>query len=340
MARVWRTEAGFAAGPWRGAVPARWSQVFEVFASDDAAAPAMLGDHVWDGETITFIPRYPPAPSLTLRAVLRPAEGPQIVEWFSGVPAPPKAPSTRVLEITPSAAVWPENILRFYITFSAPMRIGVAWAHIQLLDAAGVPVPAPFVEIDQELWDPEGRRLTILFDPARIKRGLVDHEAEGLPLVPGRAYTLRISSDWHDAKGAPLITSFDHTFTAEPAWRDGLDERDWTLTVSERLTIDFPRPLDAALALRAFAVLRDETEVPGAWTLHAGETRLSFQPDQPLAPGTYILEAANILEDIAGNRPGRPFDIDRSDPAQAKAEARDVRLSFEVTGKSSLDIPT
>lgn len=329
--KVWRTADGFTAGPWRGAPPARWGQVFEVFASDAEGAPALLGDHVWDGEAVTFVPRYPPAPSLTLRAVFRPADGPAITEWFGGVPAPPKAPSTRVISITPSAAAWPENVLRFYITFSAPMRIGVAWAHIQLLNADGSPVPAPFVEIDQELWDPQGRRLTVLFDPARIKRGLVDHEAEGLPLVPGRSYTLRISADWHDAAGSPLVAAFEHCFTALPAWREGLDDADWRFAAAAGgVTLDFPRPLDAALALRAFGVFREGREVPGAWRLDPGETRLTFRPDQPLAPGAYVLEAASILEDIAGNRPGRPFDIDRSDPAQAKAEARDVRIAFEV----------
>ena len=61
-----------------------------------------------------------------------------------------------------------------------------------------VPVP-----ID-ELWDPSQTRLTVLFDPARIKRGLVPNAQLGLPLRAGRRYRLEIDSAWPDAQGVAL----------------------------------------------------------------------------------------------------------------------------------------
>ena len=40
--------------------------------------------------------------------------------------------------------------------------------------------------LDMELWDRERRRLTLLLDPGRIKRGLAGHEKAGYPLRGGR----------------------------------------------------------------------------------------------------------------------------------------------------------
>ena len=202
-ARIVRDGAAFRAGPWQGGPPAGgWREALAVFAGDDPAAPPMLGVHARDGDAVVFRPRFAPAPQVRLRAVFRPAQGPPVTAWFGGVPAPERAPSTRVVSLTPSADVWPENLLRLYLSFSAPMRLGVAWPHIRMLDAAGAPMGGMFVEIDQELWDPQGRRLTLLFDPARIKRGLVDNISEGPPLVVGARCTLAIDAAWRDADGA------------------------------------------------------------------------------------------------------------------------------------------
>ncbi len=49
-----------------------------------------------------------------------------------------------VTEVYPSAAVLPENLLRFYIQFSAPMSRGEAYRRIKLLDAGGKPVDGRF----------------------------------------------------------------------------------------------------------------------------------------------------------------------------------------------------
>jgi hypothetical protein len=64
--------------------------------------------------------------------------------------------------------------------------------------------------------------------------------------------------------------------------------------------------------------------------LERDETRLVFNPHRPWTPGRYCLHAADILEDIAGNRIGRPFDIDAKDPAQKVMVARAAELAFEI----------
>jgi hypothetical protein len=326
--RITRSGAAFRAEPWAPGA------ALQVFASDDPTAPAMLGTCVREGAALVFIPRFSPAASIRLRAVFsRPGQAP-LVAWFGGVPDPVRAPSTRVIGVTPSAGIWPENILRLYVSFSAPMRMGVAWDHIRMLDQAGAPMGGMFVEIDQELWDPEGRRLTVLFDPARIKRGLVDHINQGPPLVAGTHATLQIDPFWRDAAGALLAEPFTRTIIVAPPLREPIDPAAWQVTwpasPDAQLVVDFPRPLDAALALRALSVWKGPAELAGAARLEAAETRYVFTPDHAWTPGRYALRAAPVLEDIAGNRIGRPFDIDRKAPGGAEAEARGAEISFEV----------
>lgn len=334
-ARIVRDGQTFRAGPWPGPAPTGgWGEVLAVFASEDPAAPAMLGAYGRDADGVTFTPRFVPAPSVRLRAEFRPLTGEPVVAWFGGVPQPVRAPTTRVLQVTPSADVWPENVLKLYVSFSAPMRIGVAWEHIRMLDAGGRAMGGMFVEIDQELWDPEGRRLTVLFDPGRIKRGLIDHINEGPPLAMGHTFTLEIDAFWRDARGGLLAEPFAKTITVSPPLRTPIDPAEWRLTPPVRptdpLLVEVGRPLDAALAARAISVRRDGLVVPGETELEAAETRLAFHPKRPWTPGRYCLHADAILEDIAGNRIGRAFDIDRADPAQRDGVARDAELAFDL----------
>jgi hypothetical protein len=334
-ARIVRDGAAFRAEPWSGPAPAGgWREALEVFASEDAAAPAMLGTYRCDGGVVIFTPRFDPAPSVRLRAVFRSEAGEPITAWFGGVPAPVQAPTTRIVSVTPSADAWPENILRVYLTFSAPMRIGEAWRHIRVLDAAGQPMGGMFVEIEQELWDPDGRRLTVLFDPARIKRGLVDHINEGPPLAVGTRCTLEIDTAWRDAVGRRLVGGLAKTVAVTPPLRASLDPEAWRLTPpaspGDPLVVDFPHPLDAALALRALSVWKGLAELAGVARLERQETSFVFAPDSPWSAGRYVLRADPVLEDIAGNRIGRPFDIDRRAPGLAETSARPAQLAFEI----------
>ena len=333
--RISRAGGGFRAEPWRGAEPpGGWGVVFAVFAGDDPAAPAMLGAYSREGEAIVFTPRFSPAPSLRLRAVYRPPSIEPVVARFGGVPVPPRAPTTQVVSVTPSAAVWPENVLKLYVTFSAPMRIGVAWDNIRIRDAGGAAMGGMFVEIDQELWDPSGRRLTVLFDPGRIKRGLVDNINEGPPLAVGGTYRLEIDATWRDAAGGLLVEPFSKVITVAAPLRAPIDPSAWRLTPpassTEPLTVDFDRPLDAALGLGAITVRRDGAIVLCDAELEHDETRAVFHPTMPWGPGRYSLHAEDILEDIAGNRIGRPFDIDAKDPAQKAMVASAADLAFEI----------
>ncbi len=191
------------------------------------------------GAVIRFVPRFPLEPGLRYRAEFRPGSASrhrQSTPLPPGIAiAAPPDPTTLVAEYSPghqkslppctrspqstrTSDVLPENLLRFYISISAPMSRGEAYQRIKLLDAAtGKPVESPFLELDEELWSPDGTRFTLLFDPGRVKRGLKPREELGPVLEAGKSYSLVIDADWPDATGNPLTAGFRKTFRVRPA---------------------------------------------------------------------------------------------------------------------------
>ena len=118
--------------------------------------------------------------------------------------------------MSPTGDVLPENLLKFYVEFSAPMGRGHAYEHVNLLDATGTPLDLPFLELGEELWDPRGVRFTLLFDPGRIKKGLKPREELGPVLEAGKWYTLVVDRGWPDAAGNPLEGEFRKPFQVGP----------------------------------------------------------------------------------------------------------------------------
>ncbi len=268
-------------------------------------APALDGTLAHTSNETIFTPRYPPQPGATYRIDVT-GQPPILIRVPDRAPRPPAT----LTAVYPSASVLPENQLKLYLHFSAPMSRSEAVRRIRLLRQNGESVSLPFLEIDEELWDPDARRLTLLFDPGRIKRGLLPRQEVGAALIPGERYTLVIDAAWPDAYGQPLAQGIRHEFTAGPADRTPVNPRTWRLTPTAKdLLIDFGEPLDSALAPRLIRVL----DVPGQVVLEQNETRLRFTPHQPWKPGTYTLEVHPALEDLAGNRVNRPFDVDRFD---------------------------
>ncbi len=137
-------------------------------------------------------------------------------------------PTTTVLEVYPTSPVLPENLLRIYIHFSAPMSRGEVYRHVALFDAtSNRRVDTPFLELDEELCSNDGMRFTLLFDPGRIKRGLRPREEAGPILESGKSYTLVIDRDWRDAQGTPLASEFRKSFRAGPPDDVSPDPRLW-----------------------------------------------------------------------------------------------------------------
>jgi hypothetical protein len=92
-------------------------------------------------------------------------------------------------------------------------------------------------------------------------------------------------------------------------------------------------PLDHALLERVVWV-RDANgrTVAGRVTTAEGETVWQFTPERPWERGRYELVAETILEDLAGNRIGRPFEVDVFRKVDREIKTETVQIPFEVGG--------
>jgi hypothetical protein len=314
--------------------------------SRPADLPAMAGSYAVKDSVLRFTPRYSLRPGTAYRAVLHPdgifnqqeTQNRAAKAIFREVSIPGEAAgdATEVTRVYPTAAVLPENQLRFYIHFSAAMGRGDAYRHLRLLDRQGEPVDLAFLEIGEELWDARNRRLTLLIDPGRIKRGLRPREELGPVLETGREYTLAIDGNWRDAKGHPLKADFTKRFRAGPPVETAIDTASWKITPpaagsSEPLVVRFPRPLDQALVERTITVATsDGAPVAGRGIAADEERRWEFGAEKPWKAGKYTIVVDKTLEDISGNRIGRPFDVDLENEIDRPVEAALVKIAFEV----------
>jgi hypothetical protein len=214
----------------------------------------------------------------------------------------------------------------------------MAFRCIHLLDSTGKDVAFAFVEAAGELWDPRCERLTLLFDPGRIKKGLKPREELGPILRHGATYTLVIAPDWLDAQGVPLETEYRKTFHAGPADEQPPDPADWTMQVPDAgtrhpLLLSFPEPLDSAMLLRVIAILDPSGRpVPGEVAIVDEETRWRFIPERPWQAGQYCVAVDKDLEDLTGNSVGRPFEVDVFEKVERKPVAETVALPFRIRG--------
>jgi hypothetical protein len=297
--------------------------------------PPMLGTYQASSDRLVFTPRFPVALSdgLHYRAVFKGGAAPQ--QWDLQGTRLITSASTRVTQVYPTTDILPSNQLKLYLYFSAPMRRGGVWQHIRLLDDTGKKVELAFLEIDQELWDPDNRRLTVLFDPGRIKRGVKPQMDTGSAIVEGRRYTLVVDKELRDAKGSELAEAFHKEFRGGPALRAGVDLKAWKITPPAAgsrapLQIDFPRPLDYGLLEHVIRVQGVAGEIAGSVSIDAQETRWRFTPSEPWRAGTLNLVIDMALEDLAGNRIGRPFDVDLINQPTDRITAATTSLQIEI----------
>ncbi len=323
--------------------PDQWAALFAVYVdpadgSDATQRPPVLGDYrVADG-VLRFTPRFPLSRGVHYRAVLRlpgaPKDQSPIVQALY-LPRPATAPAV-VEQVYPTADRLPENVLKFYIHFSSPMSRGEAYRRVHLLDTDGKPIERAFLELGEELWDPDGKRFTLLIDPGRIKRGLKPREDLGPVLEQGKTYTLLIDREWKDANGDPLKEEFRKTFRAAPADASPPAPKAWGLDPpaadgKAALVVAFPGPMDHALLLDMLTVVDAAgRKIAGEIAVTDGETRWRFTPRGPWAAGTHRLVVDTRLEDLAGNTIGRPFEVDETHPTTDKIKAETVETPFEV----------
>lgn len=315
--------------PPRKAPAAGWASVFAVYVGA-GEVPPLSGSYALEHGSLVFHPRFPFAPGVQYRAVFLPPGGRTAVEKVFDGPPRQTAPEARVERIYPTADILPSNQLRLYIYFSAPMSRGEAGAHLRVLDDKGKVLPGVFLP-GEELWDPGFRRLTLTFDPGRIKRGLTSNEAMGPPITEGRRYTLVIDRDWPDARGVRMLEGFRKSFRGGPAQRRPPDPAQWKVIApkagtSDPVAVVFPVPMNYPLLQRMIQV----PGVAGTVSIDKQETEWRLLPRQPWKPGEYKLVVDTGLEDLAGNHLGQPFDIDVFDHVTRHIASQTISLPFTI----------
>lgn len=291
-------------------------------AGKDIAIP---GSYAVSGSSVRFRPRFPLQDGMAYEARWGSVTGTHTI------PKIVRTPSARVETIYPTSSTLPANQLKLYLHFSASMSRGEAWRRIHLVDDAGKEVALPFLEIEEELWDREAKRLTVLFDPGRIKRGLVPHNEVGPALVVGRQYKIVVDKEWPDANGTPLAGGFVKAFAVSAADRTPPTIANWKVKAGASLVVDIPEPMDAALLQRLLWVLDAKGErVDGEIRLENEETRWVFTPAAEWTAGKYQLVVGTILEDLAGNRIDRPFDVDSFERVEMRLTTKTKSIPFTV----------
>lgn len=241
---------------------------------------------------------------------------------YAGPPAPSRA-ATQIVRVQPSADQVPANLLRLSIEFATRIE-GPVLPRLALRRPDGKPLAQPFLE--QELWSPSGRVLTVLMHPGRVKTGLNARDALGPILVDADDVTLTL--DGHPIRHWRVVPP-DTSGPTVSAWRlssvragskqalivtldDAIDGRE-----ADYIAIADPR----GRRVRGQALLKD------------GERTWSFTPHTAWRAGEYRLIARGTLEDPAGNRLGGRFETPADAPA---ADPTDAALAFTVGSTSSL----
>ena len=247
-----------------------------------------------------------------------------------------RTPTTTVVRMLPTADTLPENLLRVYLEFSAPMARDHGRDFLKLLDEKGQEVKDAFLALDVDFWSPDGRRYTVFFDPGRVKRG---HFAKRV--VRPRA---RAGASLHDRGGSALarrerpaarVSRFSTRSAVGPVDMAPIRLEDWRIQAPAAGTrnpvvVTFPKPLDHGLLQRALGVATGSATLEGDIAVAAGETEWRFTPRAAWSSRRYDLVVLSILEDPMGNKVGRSFDVDSFTEVDKSAAPERMTLPFVI----------
>ena len=203
-----------------------------------------------------------------------------------------------VVLVQPSGPTVPANLLRISIRFSGQVESPVLH-RLSLLRADGRPIEEPFLE--QELWSPSGKILTVLMHPGRVKSGLIARDDRGPILSEGDDVSIALD-------GLPI-----KRWSVGPADEIGPVAAVWKVSAvragsRQALVVALDGPIDGRNAdYLAIADIHDR-RVAGHAKLTNGENTWTFTPNVPWRAGPYKLVALGTLEDPTGNRLGSHFE--------------------------------
>ena len=322
--------------------PEVWAAAFRVAVAPESGpstAVPVAGRYAVAGGTVRFTPMFPLDPGRRYEVVFDPAAAPgaglghlKRVSREISMPAAAPTPPVTVSGVFPTGPNVPSNLLRMYIEFSGPMGSRTGQDYVTIVDRQGSEMKGALLPLDTDLWNGERTRFTILFDPGRVKRGILPNRATGRPLQPGDAFTLVVRREWPDAHAKPLASEFRKDYRVGPPIERPLSTAQWRIAPPapgsrDPLRVTFPAPLDHGLVQRALSVMRGDTAVAGEIGVVNGETEWRFVPRDAWAPGDFAVSVLPVLEDPAGNRLGRAFETLTPDD---DTSAKPVRVPFTI----------
>ena len=284
-----------------------WSAVLKVAVAHEgkAAAVPVSGTYTLTSGAVRFTPILPFEGGREYLVVFDPAAAPAgtlsetlAVSRTVATPAAPRAAPVQVTDIYPGGPVVPANLLRMYVEFSGPMGTLTGQDYVRIVDGKGNDIEGAMLPLDTDLWNGDRTRFTILFDPGRVKRGILPNRAMGRPLRPGSTFTMLVSRDWPDAHGQPLSVAFRKTYQIGPANERALSAKSWRIASPtpgsrDAVRITFPAPLDRGLVQRALTVVRldaaGDRAVAGDVSVEPGETAWRFVPGEPWRAADYVI---------------------------------------------------
>ena len=315
----------------KGNVDSKDLQVFLFSENSDKASSPIIGSWERVDNSLYFCPLIPFSRKLTYQARY-PSLSP-----FNFQPEPEKDyTKTTLTHVFPSLDTLPENTLKMYLHFSAPMSDVNAYQYIVLKDEKGEKIEVPFLELTPLLWNYDRTRLTIWFDPGRVKRELLRNQKLGAPLEEGKSYTLQISKNWKDANGYLLADNFTKKLRITKADRIAPDTEHWSTTLPKSnskspLIIHFGEPMDHALLQKSLTVLDENGDkIEGKSLLRHHDMEWLFTPTLPWKLAKYRVQINSKLEDLAGNNFNRLFDTNLENQEDSKKELPYYYFDFLV----------
>lgn len=287
----------------------------------------MSGEWTLEKDRVVFTPKYPLQSGTKFR-VLGIDKGLSVQS-----PKAEKSKATIVTRILPETAEIPENILRFYIEFNQPMPRGNVYDYVNLFTDSGKKVEWPFLRLEDELWNTDQTRLTLLIDPGRIKKEVKPRIDLGPVFMAKGKYTLVVSGKWPTLSGETLGADVRKSILSQPPMNAAIDPKSWKLTVptakSTVFRVDFDRPMDRPLTLRCLEVFGPKGEMVVGKSEFTDKS-WSIEAKGRWRPGNYTLRIDPALEDVCGNRVGQPFEVDLEKPKPKEVKATQVEVTFTV----------
>jgi len=225
------------------------------------------------------------------------------------------------VRVFPSGGEVPENLLRLSVSFLADSAPGVL-ERIALRAADGTAIDQPFLQ--QELWSPDGKTLTVLLHPGRVKSGLRAHEEAGRPLGSGERVTLLLD-------GRAL-----KTWRIGPARTEAPDPQRWSIqppraASRDAVVVAFDAPIDA-LAVDCLVIVSPRGEkVKGRATLDPGEQSWRLMPEAAWSEGQYRILVHPRLEDPQGNALRNRFEQETGTLPNGPAMPAELRFQVGQT---------